>query len=105
MGKTFIIILIGFVLGVLDLIPLFLANAPLFNMISIIAFWLCTTLFIYKTEFLKNGALNGLVVAILLMIPMALAVSASNPKDFMPMMLMGIVLGPIAGILLNRFAK
>jgi hypothetical protein len=39
------------------------------------------------------------------MIPMALAVSASNPKDFLPMMFMAIVLGPIAGILLNKYVR
>jgi len=103
MKKTSIIILIGLVLGILDLIPLFLANAPLFNMVSIIAFWLCATLFIYKTKFFNNNAINGLIIAVLLMIPMALAVSASNPKDFLPMMVMAIILGPISGILLNKF--
>jgi len=104
MKKTFTILLIGLILGLLDLIPLFMAKAPLFNMISIIAFWLCTTLFIYKTRFFKNNALNGLIVSILLMIPIALAVSASNPKDFLPMMMMAIILGPISGVLLNKFA-
>lgn len=105
MKKTFFIILIGLVLGIIDLIPLFIVNAPLFNMVSIIAFWLCTTLFISKTIFFKNSVINGLTVATLLMIPMALAVSASNPKDFLPMMFMAIVLGPIAGILLNKYVR
>ncbi len=85
MKKLVMIVLIGLVLGILDLIPLFLVNAPLFNMLSIIAFWLSATLIIYKVRFFENNAVNGLVVAVLLMIPMALAVSASNAKDFLPM--------------------
>ena len=102
MKKLVMIVLIGLVLGILDLIPLFLVNAPLFNMLSIIAFWLSATLIIYKVRFFENNAVNGLVVAVLLMIPMALAVSASNAKDFLPMMFMAIILGPIAGVLLNK---
>jgi len=105
MKKIFTILTIGLVLGIIDLIPLFFVNAPIFNMLSIIAFWLCATLFIYKTRFFEKSAINGLTIAIILMIPMALAVSASNSKDFLPMMLMAIVLGPIAGILLDKFVR
>ncbi|MGB3368012.1 MAG: hypothetical protein WBA54_11015 [Acidaminobacteraceae bacterium] len=105
MKKIFYIILIGLVLGFLDLIPLFFAIAPLFNMVSIIAFWLCSTLFIYKTKIFNNSILNGLIIAILLMIPMALAVSATNPKDFFPMLFMAIILGPVDGFLLKKLVK
>ncbi len=66
MKKTLCITLIGLVLGILDLIPLFFAKSPLFNMVSIIAFWLCATLFIYKTKFFKNIVVNGLVAGVLL---------------------------------------
>jgi hypothetical protein len=105
MKKAALIISIGLVLGLLDLIPLFLAKAPLYNMVSIIVFWLCATFFIYKTNLVKNNLLNGLMVAVLLMLPMALAVSASNSKDFLPMMVMAIILGPIAGMSLNKYVR
>ena len=58
-----------------------------------------------QNRLIQNSVLNGLTVAILLMIPMALAVSASSPKDFLPMMMMAIVLGPITGISLNKFVR
>ena len=105
MKKALSIFIIGVGAGLLDLIPLFLVQAPLFNMLSILAFWLCATFFIYKTKLFTNGAGNGFAIAVILMLPMALAVSASNSKDFFPMMLMAILLGPIVGLLLHKFTK
>lgn len=105
MKKNIIIFIIGLVAGILDLIPLIFVQAPLFNMLSIIAFWVSATIFIANTILLKSHILNGLLIATILMLPMALAVSASNPKDFFPMMFMAIVLGPIVGFSTNKFIK
>jgi len=102
MKRSVSVIIIGLIAGALDLIPLFLVDAPLYNMLSIIAFWLVTTFIISKTIVSNNSILNGLVLSMLLMFPMALAVSATNPKDFFPMMLMSILLGPAVGYTLSR---
>lgn len=100
--KSVSIIIIGLIAGALDLIPLFLVDAPLLNMLSVVAFWLVATFIISKTFVSKNSIANGLVLSILLMFPMALAVSATNPKDFFPMMSMSILLGPAVGYTLRR---
>ena len=105
MKKTLIIFATGLIAGILDLIPLFLVQAPFFNMLSVIVFWLSASLFIAKTRLIKNSLINGLLIAILLMLPLALAVSATNPKDFAPMMLMAIILGPLVGFLFSKFLK
>ncbi|MDF1543333.1 MAG: hypothetical protein RQ731_10125 [Anaerosomatales bacterium] len=102
MKRTTIVISVGLAAGVVDLIPLFMVDAPLFNMLSIVAFWLCASFFIYKTYLFRSGLLNGLAVALLLMLPMALAVSATNPKDFVPMISMALVLGPTVGWILRK---
>jgi hypothetical protein len=94
---------IGLIAGLIDLIPLVFVNAPLFNMLSIIAFWLVATYIISAIVVSKKAILNGLIVSILLMIPMALAVSATNPKDFVPMMSMALLLGPLVGYAIDKF--
>jgi hypothetical protein len=100
--KIVVIVVVGLVAGLLDLIPLILVQVPLFNMLTIMVFWLCATLFIAQTRFLGNGALNGLVIALILMLPTAMAVSAVNPTDFFPMMFMALILGPLVGFTLDR---
>ncbi len=105
MEKILILLTVGIVAGVLDLIPLLMVGAPLYNMLSIVAFWLSASIFIYKTHILKSGLLNGLLIALVLMLPMALAVSASNPKDFFPMIFMALILGPSVGWILRKLLK
>jgi uncharacterized protein YoxC len=53
MKKIILILSIGLFAGVLDLIPLIFANAPMFNLLAIIAFWLCATLFISQASLAK----------------------------------------------------
>lgn len=105
MRKILKILIIGLIAGALDLIPLLFVSAPLFNMLSIVAFWLVTTYIILIAKITKNSILNGLILSILLMIPMALAVSATNPKDFVPMMSMAVLLGPIVGYAIGKFVE
>lgn len=103
MRNLLIVLLIGLGAGILDLVPLLWADVPLFNMLAIIAFWLSTSFFIDRTHLFDNALLNGLVIAVILMVPMALAVAATNPRDFAPMMLMAILLGPFVGLLTSKF--
>lgn len=105
MKKIILLILIGAVAGALDLIPLIPANVPLFNMLAVVVFWLVAVWFIDKARFFQNRILNGLVVSIALMIPLALTVSATNPKDFLPMLFMAVVLGPLSGLLMEWWIK
>lgn len=102
MKKTIRMIIIGLILGAIDIIPLIFANAPVFNMMSIFAFWLVATFFIDQTKLTNQPAFNGLLVALLMMLPLALAVSATNPKDFIPMMSMALLLGPLCGLLIQK---
>jgi hypothetical protein len=46
----------------------------------------------------RNPLLNGLTVAVLIMLPVVMTVYTVNPKDFIPMMSMAVILGPLSGI-------
>jgi len=93
---------IGVLLGLLDLIPLYFAGAPLFNMLAIVVFWLVAAIFMAKTSFVRNSLLDGLILGVLLMLPLILTVSAVNPRDFFPMLLMAVLLGPLCAWSLKK---
>jgi hypothetical protein len=105
MNKNLTALSIGLVAGLLDLIPLLLAKAPMFNMISVVVFWMVCVYVMANMTIHRNAALNGLIVSLLLMLPLSLAVAATNPKDFLPMMSMAVILGPASGFVLNRVSK
>jgi len=100
-----VIFAVGLAAGLLDLIPLVMVKAPLLNMIAIVCFWLVAVFFMAKTTLFKNSFLNGLTVAVLLMLPVVLTVYTVNPKDFLPMLSMAVILGPLSGVAVHRGLK
>lgn len=105
MNKTLMSIIIGIFVGALDLIPLIMVKAPLLNMTAIVVFWVVTSFFISRVTLVENSLLNGLIIATLNMLPLILTIYTINPKDFLPMLSMAIILGPLTGFLNNRYAK
>ena len=101
--KMVIAISIGLVAGILDLIPLVLVGAPLLNMTSILMFWMITSYFIAHNALFKNSILNGLALSTLNMLPLVIVIYTINPKDFLPMLSMALILGPLTGYLNGRF--
>jgi predicted neutral ceramidase superfamily lipid hydrolase len=105
MRKNLIALSIGLIAGLLDLIPLWLANAPLFNMFSVLVFWLVCGFTMTNMQLHQNASLNGLLVSLILMLPLSLAVAATNPKDFLPMMSMAVILGPASGFVIHKLSR
>lgn len=101
--KVIIAIIIGLAAGLIDLIPLVMVRVPLLNMISILLFWIITSYFVAHVTLLKNALLNGLVLSTLNMLPLVAIIYTINPKDFLPMLSMALILGPLVGYLNGRF--
>ncbi len=101
--KTITALIIGLVAGLLDLIPLVMVGAPLLNMMSILMFWVVTSYFVANVKLINNNPLNGLVLSTVNMLPLVMVIYTINPKDFLPMLSMALVLGPLVGYLNGRF--
>jgi len=101
MKNALVILVVGLAAGLLDLIPLVMVKAPLFNMLAIMVFWLVAVFFMAKITLFRNPLLNGLVVAVLIMLPVVMTVYTVNPKDFVPMLSMAVLLGPLSGVALH----
>lgn len=100
--KTYAAIVIGLVAGAIDLIPLIMVKVPLINMVSILMFWIVTSYFVASVVLFKNKVLNGLVLSTLNMLPLVMVIYTINPKDFLPMLSMAFLLGPLVGYLNGR---
>lgn len=105
MRNTLVIVIVGLAAGLLDLVPLVMVKAPLLNMAAIMVFWLVAVFFMAKVTLFRNPLLNGLVVAVMIMLPVVMTVYTINPKDFLPMLSMAVILGPLSGIALSRGMK
>lgn len=102
MRSALVIVLVGLAAGLLDLIPLVMVDAPVFNMVAIVVFWLVAVIFMATTTLVENPYLNGLVVAVMIMLPLILTVYTVNPGDALPMLSMAVILGPLSGGAVRR---
>jgi hypothetical protein len=101
--KIIVSVIIGLAAGLIDLIPLVMVRVPLLNMVSILMFWIVTSYFVANVTLFKNAPLNGLVLSTLNMLPLVVIIYTINPKDFLPMLSMALILGPLVGYLNGRF--
>lgn len=102
MRNALVVFIVGLAAGLLDLIPLVMVGAPALNMLAIVVFWLVAVLFMATTQVFENALLNGLTVAVLIMLPLILTVYTVNPSDALPMLSMAVILGPLSGYALKR---
>ncbi len=102
MRSAVVVFVVGLVAGLLDLIPLVMVGAPALNMVAIVVFWLVAVVFMAQATLVENAWLNGLVVAVLIMVPLILTVATVNPSDVLPMLSMAVLLGPPSGYAVRR---
>jgi hypothetical protein len=102
MRNAVVVFGVGMAAGLLDLVPLVMVGAPALNMLAIVVFWLVAAVFMATTTLFENPFLNGLVVAVLIMLPLILTVSTVNPGDALPMLTMAVLLGPLSGAAVRR---
>jgi hypothetical protein len=102
MRNAVVVFVVGLAAGLLDLVPLVLVGAPALNMVAIVVFWLVAVIFMATTTLFENPFLNGLVVAVMIMLPLILTVYTVNPGDALPMLSMAVILGPLSGAAVRR---
>jgi len=96
-------ILLGTVAGIIDVIPMIFQNLAWDANISAFAFWVVAGFVISTTNLKLIGALKGGIISLILMVPIAILIGASNIANIIPVFLMTIVLGPILGHLIEKF--
>ena len=66
---------------------------PLDAEISAFAFWIIAGFFIAATKTDLKGALKGIAISILLLIPLAIIIGWDEPINLIPVVLMNLILG------------
>ncbi len=98
-------ILFGLAAGIIDVIPMIIQKISWDANLSALSFWIVAGFVIaVSTDFLK-GALKGIVLSILLLVPVGFLVGWQNPRDLIPMVIANIILGAALGYSLGRFSK
>lgn len=105
MRKIFISLFIGFVAGVIDVIPMILQRLDLYSCASAFTQWLILGIIINHIDIELRGWVKGLVIAEITAIPILILVSKTGLVSIIPIIAMSAILGSFVGKIGERYAK
>jgi len=105
MKKTHLGILFGTIAGIIDLIPMIIQKLTWDANLSAFTFWIIAGFFIATTNIRLKGALKGIVISILLIIPLAFIIGWQEPSSLIPITIINLILGSALGFLVDKHGK
>lgn len=105
MRKILISLFIGFVAGIIDVIPMILQKLDLYSCASAFVQWLVLGVIISHLEIGLKAWLKGLIIAEATAIPILILVAKSDVISVLPIMVMSAALGSLVGIFGEKYAK
>ena len=105
MKKVQLGLLLGAAAGIIDVIPMILQGLTWDANISAFLFWIVVGFIIATSKIGLRGALKGLAIAIVLLIPLIPLIGWSDPIALIPVASMTFVLGALLGYLIDRYGK
>ena len=105
MSKIKLGLLLGFAAGIIDVIPMIIQKLTWDANMSAFSFWIVAGFVIAVSDMKLKGAVKGLILSLILLIPIAIRVGWQNPSDLIPILIMNILLGSALGFLIDRVSK
>ncbi|NCN82342.1 MAG: hypothetical protein GW947_00080 [Candidatus Pacebacteria bacterium] len=102
MEKTKKSLLLGAIAGVIDVIPMIVQKLTWDANLSAFAFWIIAAFFISTTNIQLKGAIKGITIAMILLVPLAFLIAWNNPISLLPILIMTVILGTILGWSLEK---
>lgn len=103
--KVFVGLIVGTIAGIVDVIPMLMQGLSWDANLSAFSFWVISGVMIATSNLKMRGALKGIVISALVLIPAAVLIGWSNPMNLVPIGIMTLVLGGVSGYLIERFGE
>ncbi|MEM5814229.1 MAG: hypothetical protein QXD77_00220 [Candidatus Aenigmatarchaeota archaeon] len=97
--------LLGIAAGVIDVALMVLQNLTWDANISAFFLWVVSGFLIAATDIKLKGALKGLAVSFLVLLPSATLIGWKEPISLAPIFVMTLILGSALGILVEKYGK
>ena len=105
MKKIKVGILLGFIAGMIDVIPMLLQKLTWDANLSALSLWIVVGIFISIIDLKINAILKGISIAFLVLLPSAILIGWKEPISLIPIFSMTIMLGGLLGYSIARFNK
>ena len=98
-------ILLGIVAGIIDVIPMIIKKLTWDANISAFAMWVVVGFFIAAIDLNIQPVVEGIIIAILTLLPCAILIGWKEPKSLIPILAMTILLGGLLGWIIPKIAN
>lgn len=105
MKKTRLGIILGIIAGIIDVIPMIIQKLTWDANISAFTFWITAGFFIATTNIKLKGALKGITISLILLIPLTVIIGWQEPMNLIPVIIMNLILGAGLGFLIDKYGK
>ncbi len=102
MRKTIIGLSIGFIIGLIDLIPMIIQKLTWDANISALTMWIIVGFLTSRIELKINPILKGILMSFLVLLPSAILIGWHEPFTLLPITIMTILLGGLLGFSINK---
>lgn len=102
MTKTARGVLLGALAGFIDLIPMVFQRLTLDADLSAFSMWVVVGFLITHTDLRMKGAVKGVFISLLVLLPSAILIGWGEPISLIPISIMTIILGSVLGYLIDR---
>jgi len=98
-NRILLSILIGVLVGILDVVPMVLQKLTWDANLSAFFFWVLVSVFTFNFDIKIKGILKGIIFSFILIIPSAILIGWNSLFALLPIFIMNIILGSILGLL------
>lgn len=105
MKKMHLGIFLGFVAGVIDMVPMIIQNLTWDANLSALSLWIASGFLISTSSLKINGAFKGILISFIVLIPSAVLIGWKEPMSLIPIFVITLILGSLLGFFVEKYGK
>ncbi len=105
MKKIKLGIILGIVAGIIDIIPMIFQGLTWDANLSAFTFWIAAGFFISTTKLYAKGAVKGVIISLIMLVPLAFIIGWQEPTILIPIIIMNVILGSLLGYYIEKFGE
>ena len=98
-------IILGVIAGIIDIAPMIIQKLPIHSILSAFSMWVVLGFLVATSTLKMKGALKGLLLSFLVILPTAILIAQVEPESLIPIGIMTAMLGVLLGFASDKFVK
>lgn len=102
MNKLIKFLVVGVIIGIIDVIPMILMKLTWDANISAFTMWVVISYFVYCNNQNINQIIKSIIISFLVLIPNAIIIGWNNPMGLVPVIIMTLILSILMGFITGK---